>query len=135
MATLQKIADLPKIYTVRIKMKGDRLTRSKVLSYETVSPETDKRTQLWVYAYKNNWNIGNNNTENEVLQQLERHLTYEDLQNLTDVDIENKVRAFVRELAWTAPRGIHSVTIASPEVKYDLDVTPDDIRQIFLTGL
>ena len=135
MATLQKIADLPKIYTVRIKIKGDRLTRSKVLSYETTSPETDKRTQLWVYAYKNNWDIGNNNTENEVLRQLKHHLTDEDLKNLTDVDIENRVRVLVRELAWTAPRGIKSVTITSPEVKYDLDVTSEDIRQIFLTGL
>ena len=135
MATLRKIEDLPKLYTVRIKNKGDRWTRPTVLSYETASPETDKRTQLWVYAYKNNWNIGNNNTENEVLQQLKHHLTDEDLRGLTEVDIENKVRAFVRELAWTTPRGIHSVTIASPEVKYDLDVTPDDIRQIFLTGL
>ena len=135
MATLRKIEDLPKIYTVWIKIKGDRWTRPKLVSYETTSPETNKRTQLWVYAYKNNWDIGNNNTENEVLQKLKYHLTDEDLQNLTDVDIENRVRVLVRELAWTAPRGINSVTITSPEVKYDLDVTSEDIRQIFLTGL
>lgn len=135
MATLRKIEDLPKIYTVWIKIKGDSWTRPTLVSYETTSPETNKRTQLWVYAYKNNWDIGNNNTENEVLRQLKHHLTDEDLKNLTDVDIENRVRVLVRELAWTAPRGINSVTITSPEVKYDLDVTSEDIRQIFLTGL
>ena len=132
MATLQKIKDaqITDTYTVTIERDIDLM--SIINTYSTTSPETDIIVQLLVYARKNNWSINEWDTEQELMGQLENYLTEEEI---LDVDLETlktNIDDIADELNSVAPKGIEYITIEKNGNKYELDVTDDDIRKIFL---
>lgn len=97
-----------------------------------MSPETDIIVQLLVYARKNNWSINEWDTEEELMNQLENYLTEDEI---LDVDLETlktNIDDIADELNSVAPKGIEYITIEKNGDKYELDVTADDIRKIFL---
>lgn len=132
MATLRKIKDaqITNTYTVTIERDIDLI--SIINTYSTTSPETDIIVQLLVYARKNNWSINEWDTEEELMNQLENYLTEDEI---LDVDLETlktNIDDIADELNSVAPKGIEYITIEKNGDKYELDVTDDDIRKIFL---
>lgn len=132
MATLQKIkeAQTTEAYTVTVTMDIDLM--SIINTYKTMSPETDIIVQLLVYAHENSWSINQWNTERELMDQLENYLTEDEILNVKLDTLKAKIDDIVDELNSVAPKGIEYITIERNGDKYELDVTKDDIRKIFL---
>lgn len=132
MATLRKIKEAQQTETYTVTVTRDIDWMSITNTYSTMSPETDIIVQLLVYARKNNWSINEWDTEEELMNQLENYLTEDEI---LDVDLETlktNIDDIADELNSVAPKGIEYITIEKNGDKYELDVTDDDIRKIFL---
>lgn len=132
MATLRKIKEAQQTETYTVTVTRDIDWMSITNTYSTTSPETDIIVQLLVYARKNNWSINEWDTEEELMNQLENYLTEDEI---LDVDLETlktNIDDIADELNSVAPKGIEYITIEKNGDKYELDVTDDDIRKIFL---
>lgn len=134
MATLRKIKDKEKqttnTYTVTVERNIDFM--SAMNTYSTMSPETDIIVQLLVYARKNNWSISEWDTEEELMEQLENYLTEDEILEVDLDRLKTNIEEIADELNSVAPKGIEYITIEKNGDKYELDVTDDDIRKIFL---
>ena len=65
--------------------------------------------------------------------QLENHLTEDELLEISDMEsVKNQIEDLAIELNSIANRGIEYLTITKFGEEYELDVTKDDIRKIFL---
>lgn len=131
MATLRKTENAEYIFTVTVESSVDMTTFAK--SYNVNNPETDVLTQILAYAKENNWYISQWDTENELMRQLENHLTEDELLEIADMDLVNEqIQDLASEINSYAGHGIEYLTITKFGDKYELDVTKDDIRKIFL---
>ena len=131
MATLRKTDNAEDIFTVTIESSVDMTTFAK--SYEESNPETDMLTQILAYANENRWYISQWDTEDELMRQLENHLTEDELLEITDMNLVNEqIQNLAYEINSYAGHGIEYLTITKFGDKYELDVTKEDIRKIFL---
>ena len=131
MATLRKTENAENIFTVTVESSVDMTTFAK--SYEESNPETDILTQILAYAKENHWYISQWDTEDELMHQLENHLTEDELLEIADMDLVNEqIQDLASEINSYASHGIEYLTITKFGDKYKLDVTKDDIRKIFL---
>lgn len=131
MATLRKTDNTEDIFTVTIESSVDMTTFAK--SYEESNPETDMLTQILAYAKENRWYISQWDTKDELMRQLENHLTEDELLEITDMDlIKEQIQDLASEINSYAGHGIEYLTITKFGDKYELDVTKEDIRKIFL---
>ena len=134
MATLRKIKDkevqTTDTYTITVERGIDMM--KSINTYSTMSPETDVIVQLLVYARKNNWSISEWDTEQELMEQLENYLTEDEILNVDLDTLKTNIEDIADELNGIAPNGIEYITIEKNGDKYELDVTDDDIRKIFL---
>ena len=131
MATLRKTDNTEDIFTVTVESSVDMTPFAK--SYEVINPETDMLTQILVYAKENNWHISQWDTEDELMRQLENHLTEDELLEISDMNLVNEqIQDLASEINSYAGHGIEYLTITKFGEKYELDVTEDDIRKIFL---
>lgn len=132
MTTLRKIKEAQTTDTYTVTVTRDIDLMSIINTYKTLSPETDIIVQLLVYACENCWSINQWNTQQELMEQLENHLTEEEILNVDPVKLKANIDELVDELNSVAPKGIEYITIEKNGDKYELDVTADDIRNIFL---
>lgn len=131
MATLRKTENAEDIFTVTVESSVDMTTFAK--SYEESNPETDMLTQILAYAKENRWHISQWDTEDELMRQLENYLTEDKLLEIADMDLVNEqIQDLASEINSYAGHGIEYLTITKFGDKYELDVTKDDIRKIFL---
>ncbi len=131
MATLRKTENAEDIFTVTVESSVDMTTFAK--SYQVNNPETDVLTQILAYAKENNWYINQYDTRDELMRQLEKHLTEDQLLEISDIDLVNEqLEDLTSELNYIAAHGIEYLTITKFGDKYELDVTKNDIRKIFL---
>lgn len=131
MATLRKTENTENIFTVTVESSVDMTTFAK--SYEESNPETDMLTQILAYAKENHWYISQWDTEDELMRQLENHLTEDELLEISDMNLVNEqIQDLASEINSYAGHGIEYLTITKFGDKYELDVTKDDIRKIFL---
>lgn len=131
MATLRKTENAEYIFTVTVESSVDMTTFAK--SYNVNNPETDVLTQILAYAKENNWYISQWDTENELMRQLENHLTEDELLEISDMNLVNEqIQDLASEINSYAGHGIEYLTITKFGDKYELDVTKDDIRKVFL---
>lgn len=132
MATLRKIKEAQQTETYTVTVTRDIDWMSSTNTYSTMSPETDVIVQLLVYADKNNWSINEWDTEEELMEQLENYLTEDEILNIDPAKLKANIDDIADELSYVAPKGIEYITIEKNGDKYELDVTKDDIRKIFL---
>lgn len=132
MATLRKIkeAQTTDTYTVTVESGVDMFTSKN--TYSTMSPETDIIVQLLIYARKNHWSISQWDTKQELMQQLENYLTDDEILEVDLDTLKANIDDIADELNGIAPNGIEYITIENNGDEYELDVTKDDIRKIFL---
>lgn len=131
MATLRKTDNAKDIFTVTVESSVDMTTFAK--SYEVYNPQTDVLTQILAYAKENDWYISQWDTKDELMLQLQKHLTEEELLEIADMNsVNEQIDDLTNEINWIAGHGIEYLTITKFGDKYELDVTKDDIRKIFL---
>lgn len=132
MATLRKIKDAStqETYTVTVESGVDMFTFKN--TYSTMSPETDIIVQLLVYAHNDCWRINTDETSKELMQQLENYLTDEEILEIDPDTLEDNIDDLTDQLNDIAPDGIEYIIIEKAGDEYELEVTPDDIRKIFL---
>lgn len=132
MATLRKIkeAQTTDTYTVTVESGVDMFTSKN--TYSTMSPETDIIVQLLVYAHNDCWRINTDETSKELMQQLENYLTEDEFQEIDLDTLKANIEDIADELNGVAPKGVEYITIEKNGDEYELDVTKDDIRKIFL---
>lgn len=132
MATLRKIKEAQQTETYTVTVTRDIDWMSITNTYSTMSPETDVIVQLLVYADKNDWSINEWDTEEELMEQLENYLTEDEILNIDPAKLKANIDDIADEPNYVAPKGIEYITIEKNGDKYELDVTKDDIRKIFL---
>lgn len=132
MATLRTIKDAStqETYTVTVESGVDMFTSKN--TYSTMSPETDIIVQLLVYAHNDCWRINTDETSKELMQQLENYLTDDEILEIDPDTLEDNIDDLTDQLNDIAPDGIEYITIEKNSDKYELEVTSDDIRKIFL---
>ena len=132
MATLRKIkkSQTSETYTITVTRDIDLMSITK--TYKTMSPETDNIVQLLVYARENSWSINEWDTEEELMGQLENYLTEDEFREIDLDTLKANIEDIADELNGVAPKGIEYITIKKNGDEYELDVTADDIRNIFL---
>lgn len=97
-----------------------------------MSPETDIIVQLLVYAHNDCWRINTDETSKELMQQLENYLTDDEILEIDPDTLEDNIDDLTDQLNDIAPDGIEYIAIEKAGDEYELEVTPDDIRKIFL---
>ena len=132
MATLRKIKEASTHETYTVTVTRDIDLMSVINTYKTLSPETDIIVQLLVYARENYWSINQWNAKQELMEQLENYLTEDEILNVEPVKLKANIDELTDELNSVAPKGIEYITIEKNGDEYELDVTADDIRKIFL---
>lgn len=132
MATLRKIKEAQTTETYIITVTRDIDLMSITNTYKTTSPETDIIVQLLIYARKNHWSISQWDTKQELMQQLENYLTDDEILEVDLDTLKANIDDIADELNGIAPNGIEYITIEKNGDEYELDVTADDIRNIFL---
>lgn len=131
MATLRKTENAQDVFTVTVESSIDMTTFAK--SYEESNPETDMLTQILAYAKENRWYISQWDTEDELMRQLENHLTEDEILEISNMNLVNEqIQDLASEINSYAAHGIEYLIITKFGDKYELDVTKDDIRKIFL---
>ena len=132
MATLRKIKDAQTTDTYTVTVKRDIDLMSITNTYKTMSPETDIIVQLLVYAHNDCWRINTDETSKELMQQLENYLTDDEILEIDPDTLEDNIDDLTDQLNDIAPDGIEYIAIEKAGDEYELEVTPDDIRKIFL---
>lgn len=66
------------------------------------------------------------------MEQLENYLTEDEILNVDLDTLKTNIEDIADELNSVAPKGIEYITIEKNGDKYELNVTDDDIRKIFL---
>lgn len=132
MAKLRKIKEAQTTETYIITVTRDIDLMSITNTYKTTSPETDIIVQLLIYARKNHWSISQWGTKQELMQQLENYLTDDEILEVDLDTLKANIDDIADELNGIAPNGIEYITIEKNGDEYELDVTKDDIRKIFL---
>ena len=132
MAKLRKIKEAQTTETYIITVTRDIDLMSITNTYKTTSPETDIIVQLLIYARKNHRSISQWDTKQELMQQLENYLTDDEILEVDLDTLKANIDDIADELNDIAPNGIEYITIENNGDEYELDVTKDDIRKIFL---
>lgn len=132
MAKLRKIKEAQTTETYIITVTRDIDLMSITNTYKTTSPETDIIVQLLIYARKNHWSISQWYTKQELMQQLENYLTDDKILEVDPDTLEDNIDDLTDQLNDIAPDGIEYIAIEKAGDEYELEVTPDDIRKIFL---
>lgn len=136
MATLRKImGDSKDFYEVTvISTKG---ADTLVGVHEVKEPETDELTQILVYSFDNDWKLHDNyydNTYDELMRLFNSHLNVDELDAISDTSkVEKRMRVLAGGIANVVKGDIEQILISKNGERYELDVTSQDIRKIFLS--
>ena len=132
MATLRKIKDASTQKTYKVTVESGIDMISTINTYSTMSPETDIIVQLLVYAHNDCWRINTDDTSETLMLQLENYLTDDELLEIEPDTLEDNIDDLSNQINEIAPDGIEYITIEKASDEYELDVTAEDIRKIFL---
>lgn len=137
MATLTKLEPVYKQegYEITISCSSD--TQNMAYTYYEKSPEKDRVTKLLAYAHKNNWYLrgGDFDFSDNVGLLMEKAETFLTEDELLEADI-NRLKANITDLCdditFMIPSYIEEIKIMKDGYQYKLEVTDDDMREIFL---
>ena len=135
MATLRKmIKDTKDFYEVTvISSKG---VATLIGVHEVKEPETDELTQILVYSFDNDWKLHSNynNAYDELMRLFNSHLNVDELDAISDMSKVTKHISKLAEGISNIVKGdVELILISKNSERYELDVTSQDIRKIFLS--
>lgn len=136
MATLRKMMkDTKDFYEVTvISSKGDA---TLIGVHEVKEPETDDLTQILVYSFDNDWELYDNyysNTYDKLMKLFNSHLNTDELDAISDMSkVEKQMHELAEKISDIVKGNIELILISKNGERYELDVTSQDIRKIFLS--
>lgn len=137
MATLKKLEPVYKKEGFQITLSSSIDTQNMAETYYEKSPETDRVTKLLVFAHKNHWNLRGGDFDfsdnvDILMEKTEVFLTEDELLEVDTKRLKANISDFVDDFAYYIPSYIETITIMKDGYQYKLDVTGDDMREIFL---
>lgn len=137
MATLTKIDSIYKKDGYEITISCSIDLQNMAETYYEKSPETDRVTKLLVYAHKNHWNLRGGDFDfsdntSILMEKAETFLTEDELLEVDTERLKANISDFIDDFAYYIPSYIEKITIMKDGYQYKLDVTDDDMREIFL---
>lgn len=130
MATLTQTKQADNFYTITVKADIDMT--SYIRTYTTATPETDDVILLLVYGHKNRWYWCEDNIYENLNEKATALLTKEELECIDPDILDELIEMLQDELSYLIPACAETITITKNGNEYKLDVTNDDIRNIFL---
>lgn len=135
MATLRKmIKDTKDFYEVTvISSKG---VATLIGVHEVKEPETDELTQILVYSFDNDWELHDNYdyTYDDLMKLFNSHLNADELNAISDMSkVEEHISKLAKEIVRVVKGDVDLILISKNGERYELDVTSQDIRKIFLS--
>lgn len=137
MTTLTKIDSIYKKegYEITVSCSIDLQNMSH--TYYEKSPETDRVTKLLVFAHKNQWDLRGADFDPSdnidiLMEKAEVFLTEDELLEVDTERLKANISDFADDFAYYIPLYIETITIMKDGYQYKLDVTDDDMREIFL---
>lgn len=136
MSTLRKIMkDTKDFYEVTVISTKGADTLIGVL--EVKEPETDELTQILIYSFDNDWELHDNyynNTYDELMRLFNSHLNVDELDAISDMSkVEKRMHELAGGITNIVKGDIEQILISKNGECYELDVTSQDIRKIFLS--
>lgn len=137
MATLTKLNPLYKEEGYEITISCSIDTQNMAYTYYEKSPETDNVTKLLAYAHKNNWYLrgGDFDFSDNVgllMEKAETFLTEDELLEVDPDRLKANITDLCDDMTFMIPSYIEELTIMKDGYQYKLEVTDDDMREIFL---
>lgn len=137
MATLTKCDSIQKKEGYEITISCSIDTQNMAETYWEKNPEKDRVTKLLVFAHKNHWNLrgGDFSSDSNIdllLEKAETFLTEDELLEVDTERLQANIDDFDDEFGYYIPSYIEFITIVKDGYQYKLDVTDDDMREIFL---
>lgn len=132
MATLRKIMnDTKDFYEVTVIN-----TKGPTVLHEVKEPETDDLTQILVYSFDNDWVLYDNydNAYDELMKLFNSHLNTDELDAISDMSkVEKHISKLAEGISNLVKGDVELILISRNGERYELDVTSQDIRKIFLS--
>lgn len=137
MATLTKLEPVYKKEGYQITISCSIDTQNMAETYYEKSPEKDRVTKLLVFAHKNHWGLrggGFDFSDNVdlLMEKAETFLTEDELLEVDPTRLKANITDLCDDFVFMIPSYIEEITIMKDGYQYKLDVTGDDIREIFL---
>lgn len=137
MATLKRLDSISKREGYEITISCSIDTQNMAETYYEKNPEKDRVTKLLVFADKNHWDLRGSDFDfgdnvDILMEKAETFLTEDELLNVDTKRLKANIVDFSGEFTSFIPSYIEFITIMKDGYKYKLDVTDDDMREIFL---
>lgn len=133
MATLEQIKQASNFYTITVTADIDDM--QYVRTRTTSSPETDKTTLLLIYGDKNRYSWDNDNIYETLRMIAKDVLTDDELENIGSDTLDELNDTLFEGLEELIPYYVGDITITKNGNEYRLNITKDDIRNIFLSNV
>lgn len=136
MATLKRLDSISKKEGYEITISCSIDTQNMSHTYWEKNPERDRVTKLLVFGHKNNWDLrgGDFSSDSNIdllLEKAETFLTEDELLEVDAKRLQANIDDFDDEFGYYIPSFIEFITIVKDGYTYELDVTRDDMREIF----
>lgn len=137
MATLTKLESVHKKEGYEITISCSIDTQNMAETYYEKSPEKDRVTKLLVFADKNHWDLRGGDFEFSdnvglLMEKAETFLTEDELLEVDTNRLKANIVDFSDDFTAFIPSYIEEITIMKDGYQYKLEVTDDDMREIFL---
>lgn len=137
MATLTKLEPVYKKEGYEITISCSIDTQNMAETYYEKSPEKDRVTKLLVFAHKNHWDLRGGDFDfsdnvSFLMEKAETFLTEDELLEVDAKRLKANIVDFSDDMTFMIPSYIEKITIMKDGYQYKLDVTDDDMREIFL---
>lgn len=137
MATLTKLDSIHKKEGYEITISCSIDTQNMAETYYEKSPENDRVTKLLVFADKNHWDLRGGDFDfsdnvDILMEKAETFLTEDELLEVDAKRLKANIVDFSDDFTSFIPSYIEFITIMKDGYQYKLEVTDDDMREIFL---
>ena len=133
MATLKDLNSVNESDKYKITITGSIDTQEFIKTYYEKHPNTDKVTQLLFYAHKHYWNLIDEHEHNYdlLMNKVYQFLSEDQILDLNYDLFKSNLHDFVDDLTSYIPLYIEFIKIEKDNKLYDLEVTDNDICNIF----
>lgn len=93
-------------------------------------------TQILVYSFDNDWELHDNYdyTYDDLMKLFNSHLNADELNAISDMSkVEGHISKLAKEIVRVVKGDVDLILISKNGERYELDVTSQDIRKIFLS--
>lgn len=136
MATLTKLESFYKKEGYEITISCSIDTQNMAETYYEKTPEKDRVTKLLIFAHNNHWYLrgGDFDPSDNVdllMEKAETFLTEDELLEVDPTKLKANITDLCDDMTFMIPSYIEEITIMKDGYQYKLDVTDDDMCELF----